>query len=369
MNSKPSATLPAALLGLAVLLPAVASATGSIRQPIEAADAPAPERAEPDVFLDCKTYPLTPRKTGQNWCAKAYQGTVSIVGARTSPTIKSEVAFSRGTRRIPHEPEAEQVGILGTVDARDRKLFRSWPMKVIPYWIDTDPNAKQLPEKSMVENALCQWQHTTPVRFRASKTTDPDKHILRFFSDNTSKEAKTRGVQRKYLEECLAFGRGTNYRTTIVMGWCDNPKDEREKGSVTHEVGHTLALSHEHLQEGRDDYLYIDFEMLEAAYKAEGDKKNDLIKQFYIDFKGKTLGQKYPADSDYDFASIMHYPTTRKYLKLKTDPKTIKPIEAVQKLLDKESIAADQVGQRACVSEGDAAAIIKLYENKSDTPP
>lgn len=104
-------------------------------------------------------------------------------------------------------------------------------------------------------------------------------------------------------------------------------------GSVIHEIGHALGLLHEHTRADRDLYIEVNRDNI-----AKGKEHNFNI----VESSTRELGP-------YDYGSIMHY---GEYFFSNNGKQTLVPIG---------SPAGTVVGQRVTASEGDLAAIDRLY--------
>ena len=75
--------------------------------------------------------------------------------------------------------------------------------------------------------------------------------------------------------------------TTINLGWCDSTM---YTGSVIHEIGHAIALGHEHKRPDRDQYITVNFTNIAP----------DWVSQYSID-PSMTMAHSY------NYNSLMHY--------------------------------------------------------------
>ena len=103
-------------------------------------------------------------------------------------------------------------------------------------------------------------------------------------------------------------------------------------GSVMHEIGHVLGLEHEHTRPDRDQYISIHWDNITP------DKQHN--------FDTAPVGSRLPGA--YDYASIMHYGT---HNFSSNGRATISSADGVTRI----------IGQRTTPSDGDIAAIARLY--------
>lgn len=299
--------------------------------------------AAEDGYVNCDKFPL---RKEQPYCAIADDGKPPKVALHASGGISDVVSLGRTTLSGKITPK-------GTIDPgqepEDAKTYRS---KVIPFKIvgEKPSNWEKEVEPKMLEG-MCQWQHTTPVRFKQVPDASTLKFVLSIRFDGVAE--KTCGIKQ---------GARNEPRTVALLGACAGP---RYKGAMTfaHEFGHVLGLLHEHVHPDRDKYLEVE----------PGIENED--QYYYVDLgEDKKRKRGFGLEkTEYDFASVMHYPLKKKF-RLKRDPLPPKarppaPLPAdTTTLLTEHKIKEGEIGQRECLSPKDTSTIKKLYYFKSEKP-
>eukprot|EP00913_Durusdinium_trenchii_P007353 g6912.t1 len=101
------------------------------------------------------------------------------------------------------------------------------------------------------------------------------------------------------------YGTNTNYR--VNLGWCNG---ERHIGSMVHELGHILGMSHEQQRPdgpetfyGKGPHLTVFWDNIDQSWWSQYEP-NDRV---YTGSKNDGTGDPHVGYADYDFESIMHY--------------------------------------------------------------
>lgn len=188
---------------------------------------------------------------------------------------------------------------------------RTWANGIVPYQLTNDLSAAS---EAKVRSAIDHWNSNAAIKLveRTSQNAAQYPNYLNFIS--ATQCASWVGFQ------------GTGPQDVYVGDYCTT-------GSMIHEIGHGLGLLHEHTRPDRDAYVKINW-----ANVTEGKEHNfDILSDGAV-----LLG-------DYDYGSIMHYGT---YFFSTNNAPTLEatlPTNAT-------------IGQRQATSQGDRAAVGKLYE-------
>jgi astacin len=185
-----------------------------------------------------------------------------------------------------------------------------WPNRTIPCEIDPG-----FPHPQRLLDAIDHWHRHTSIRFVGR---DGEADYLRIVPADG--EALSRIGRRGGPQD-------------ILLG------DSCTRGTIVHELGHTVGLCHEHCRNQREEWIQID----------ESNIRDEAVENFLqnrVDEVDTPLINLGP----YDYASIMHY-GTHDCAKYPEDPviTTLQPRGA-------------PIGQRLALSPGDIAAVEELYQ-------
>lgn len=184
-----------------------------------------------------------------------------------------------------------------------------WPGRRIPYEIDP-----AFEDEETILDAIAHWNKNSVIDFEPHQGEEDFVLITRVTGGAVSEVGRRRGRQIVSLDEKCPVG------------------------SVIHELGHSVGLWHEHCRNDRDDWVAVNFRNVRDG--CEGN-----FKQNWIEGPAPTedLG-------DYDYGSIMHYPSD-------AFPRN-KKIPVITALHLPDGVT---MGQRDGLSDGDIAAVKMLY--------
>ncbi|XP_013414655.1 zinc metalloproteinase dpy-31 isoform X1 [Lingula anatina] len=203
-----------------------------------------------------------------------------------------------------------------------RKAVRSrryrWPQGIVPYEIDSTVDALSTRARAIIRQAFAHWQAHTCLRF---EEYDRTKHYATHRSDRlvfvkgswcASKLGRIGGRQPLYLARgCL------------------------KKGTIIHELGHTIGWIHEQSRPDRDQYVTIDLDRVSYTYKDQYAKEPSSFVDTY--------------NVPYDYYSIMHYPSSGE-------------------IITKDRRAQNAIGQREGLSFYDAKLANIMYSCSAQCP-
>ncbi|ESO89257.1 hypothetical protein LOTGIDRAFT_106252, partial [Lottia gigantea] len=147
-----------------------------------------------------------------------------------------------------------------------RDIHSTWLNRTVPYEIDNTYDHVQRMEMKL---AMDEFQNKTCVRF-VPRTDEPD--YIRIRSDTGCFSP----VGRRGGQQLVSIGPG-----------CDS------KGTIMHELMHTLGFWHEHSRPDRDTYITIIWDNIPQIHETN--------------FRKYTVEDIDTLGAAYDYGSIMHY--------------------------------------------------------------
>jgi len=212
-----------------------------------------------------------------------------------------------------------------------RQNTRAWEDGIIPYEINESDFPIGSSQRSIINEAINEMNSKTNAWFKPRQKGRGEIDYVSFEKSETSCST-------------IVGKNGGKQSLACAIG------DKFGLGSVVHEMMHTLGFFHEHQRYDRDNFVYVDYSNVIS--------QNDFAK----------FDEKYTLTvSDYDYASIMHYPAivTNQNLVKNSNIQTIKAL----KILPAEVV----LGQRGALSQKDIESINSLYttvhNNKGELLP
>jgi len=200
----------------------------------------------------------------------------------------------------------------------------------IAYYFDSVIDEQR---KAVFRKAVEEWEFKTCVRFYQSTT----KPCLKVTITDTSSCTATLGNP------------GENSEAVLNMGWCRTMTDV---GSIIHEIGHTLGMSHEQNRPDGSESLQVPGSVEGPYLTVYWNNIPDSVSIQYEPMPMAYIGSTYqgPADpyfgyAPYDYMSIMHYG--------RNDPARFDTVDPTYNAV---------VGQRTALSDGDVLQISDMYQ-------
>jgi hypothetical protein len=243
-----------------------------------------------------------------------YQGDIVLGPANDLSKLRKPPA--RRARPAPNRPSDDGINSTQSPLTVITESEYYWPGGIIPFAIDASLPASAAPT---IRAALRDLEYHAGLRFPRRRASDPDSILFVPETDPNacghSPVGRQGGVQRIMFDPSCA------------------------KGSVIHEVMHSLGMYHEQSRTDRDDYVEILEDNIKSGYK----------QWFEIEDES---GRRGP----YDFNSIMHYSSTAF---AKKDPKTGARLTTIRSKVDGKTIQ-----RGSTLSATDAEWLRKLYFQK-----
>lgn len=201
-----------------------------------------------------------------------------------------------------------------------------WPGGRMP--VQFDSATVSVNDEATIRDALQTWSSAAGVQFPAPSQPPGDLVTFRIETPGTGPSAGGRSS--------LGRAGGEQFITLIAGNW--------DKSTVLHEVGHALGLRHEHTRPDRDDYVVFN----PSAYDCKGANPTDCATERDTDF-GVVPATAAFWSTDYDFTSIMQYPSNAFAL----------PGQST--LLKKTASGTAAIPYNSVLSKGDVCGVDLLY--------
>ena len=196
------------------------------------------------------------------------------------------------------------------------KKSRRWPGGVIPFIIHSSVAASGI---TNINSAIAHWENNTPIEF-VPRTNEADFVVFQAGSIfDTCTSALGRRGDRQFI------------RLT--------PRGTCKKGTLIHEIGHTVGFFHEHNRSDRDDFIKIFYNNVLEDSRSQFDKNTN----------GINLGP-------YDYNSIMH--DGEKAFGINVGGKKQITIQTIP--------SGVPIGQRGGLSDLDKAWVNKMYPEQEE---
>lgn len=150
------------------------------------------------------------------------------------------------------------------------RIYNEWKGGVIPYQIDSSFSED---EKTIIRQSMDTWEQATGKLSFIEKTDE--KLFISIVKWNRSYSKADYGC------------------SPVNDNYIKISSDEVDEYVITHELGHTIGLKHEHQRPDRDDYVDIKWNNIIDSCKDQFDIERA---ELYDD-----------TQFDYDYESIMHY--------------------------------------------------------------
>jgi hypothetical protein len=207
----------------------------------------------------------------------------------------------RQAERIRARRDGDQIGVQGIGLPADSAFL--WTNGVVPFVVDGG-----LPNQNRVTDAIAHLHANTGIRFVARTT---QANYIRFVSNGNANFSSS-PIGMRGGEQQIRISNGATV------------------GTVVHECLHSLGVLHEQSRCDRDSFVKIHYENIQAGMESNFDKFCEGYDDYY----------------EYDYGSIMHYPSTA-FGGGKTTIEVLRP--------------GVTIGQRTALCFGDRLTISNMY--------